>query len=183
MEEFSEDRVAAAAERAALINALQHEADAAVGPIMGPLMAEHPSFRAPQDAVSRIVAAAVAAVNADSPSWRRKRAAAPDADAARARRSAGDRARPVSSAGISRTPAAGGQPAAAASAIPSSVWPARSASRSGAARRRLTWPGLRKSAANASVSYAPVAARCAAAPSSLIVSARSRSVIPVSGSR
>jgi glutamyl-tRNA synthetase len=81
MEEFSEDRVAAAAERAALINALQHEADAAVGPIMGPLMAEHPSFRAHADAVSRIVADAVAAVNAESMTWRRERLAAIDADA------------------------------------------------------------------------------------------------------
>jgi hypothetical protein len=81
MEEFSEDRVAAAAERAALINALQHEAEAAVGPIMGPLMAEHPSFRAHADAVSRIVADAVAAVNAESMTWRRERLAAIDADA------------------------------------------------------------------------------------------------------
>jgi glutamyl-tRNA synthetase len=81
MEEFSEERVAAAAERAALINALQHETDAAVGPIMGPLMAEHPSFRAHADVVSELVAEAVAAVNAESMTWRRDRLAEIDPDA------------------------------------------------------------------------------------------------------
>ena len=81
MEEFSEERVAAAAERAALINALQHETDAAVGPIMGPLMAEHPSFRAHADVVSELVAEAVDAVNAESMTWRRDRLVEIDHDA------------------------------------------------------------------------------------------------------
>jgi glutamyl-tRNA synthetase len=81
MEEFSEERVAAAAERAALINALQHEADAAVGPIMGPLMAEHPAFRDHAEAVTRIVTETVEAVNGESLGWRRERLAAIDPDA------------------------------------------------------------------------------------------------------
>ena len=81
MGEFSEERVAAAAERAALINALQHETDAAVGPIMGPLMADHPSFRSHADVVSEVVADAVAAVNAESMAWRRDRLAEIDPDA------------------------------------------------------------------------------------------------------
>ena len=78
---LDEDRVATAAERAALINALEHEAEAAVGPIMGPLMAEHPAFRAHAEAVTRIVAEVVDAVNDESMAWRRERLARIDADA------------------------------------------------------------------------------------------------------
>jgi glutamyl-tRNA synthetase len=81
MGEFDEDRVATAAEHAALINALEHDAEAAVGPIMGPLMAEHPAFRAHAETVKRIVTEVVEAVNDESMAWRRERLASIDPEA------------------------------------------------------------------------------------------------------
>lgn len=51
------------AEKHALYNALKHDGEAAVGAVMGPLMADNPEFRQHGDAVAGIVAPVVATVN------------------------------------------------------------------------------------------------------------------------
>src|SRR6266545_4426446 len=95
-----------------------------------------------------------------------------------------DRARP-SSPIISQIVAEGIRPAIVTSAVASSVWPRRSASRRSAAFSRGTWPGDRNSRPRASIPQ-PFSRRSASptrAAKRAIVLARSRSVIPVRVSR
>ncbi|HKJ58892.1 MAG TPA: glutamate--tRNA ligase, partial [Halobacteriales archaeon] len=81
MDEALRERVEAAAETHALLNAVKHGSDAQVGAIMGPLMGEHPEFREHGDEVPGIVAPVVERVNAMDPAERRERLEelAPDA--------------------------------------------------------------------------------------------------------
>ncbi|MFA9518340.1 glutamate--tRNA ligase [Halopenitus sp. H-Gu1] len=56
MDEDLRERVAAAAEEAALYNALKHESDPDVGAIMGPLMGSNPDFRPHGDEIPGVIA-------------------------------------------------------------------------------------------------------------------------------
>jgi len=80
MDEDLRARVERAAERAALFNALKHDADAQVGAIMGPLMGDHPEFREYGDEVAGVVAPVVEQVNGMDRAAQRERLAelAPD---------------------------------------------------------------------------------------------------------
>jgi len=66
-------RVEEAAETAALLNAVKHESEAQVGPLMGPLMGENPDFREYGDQIPGIVAPVVDRVNEMDAAERRER--------------------------------------------------------------------------------------------------------------
>jgi glutamyl-tRNA synthetase len=78
MDEELRDRVRAAAETHALINAVKHESDPEVGPIMGPLMGEHPEFREHGDEVPGVVGQVVGEIAEMSHEERRERLAEVD---------------------------------------------------------------------------------------------------------
>ncbi len=63
MDDDLRERVERAAETAALFNALKHDSDAQVDAILGPLMGEHPEFRAHGDEIPGVVAPVVERVN------------------------------------------------------------------------------------------------------------------------
>ncbi|RZH66640.1 glutamate--tRNA ligase [Natrinema altunense] len=63
MEDELRERVEREAEKHALLNAVKHESDAAVGAVMGPLMGDNPDFREHSDAVPGIVGGVVGRVN------------------------------------------------------------------------------------------------------------------------
>ncbi|GAB7094033.1 glutamate--tRNA ligase [Halolamina litorea] len=63
MDDDIRERVEREAEKHALFNALEHGSDAAVGPIMGPLMGENPDFRQYGDEIAGVVAPVVSRVN------------------------------------------------------------------------------------------------------------------------
>jgi glutamyl-tRNA synthetase len=63
MDDDLRERVEREAERNALFNALKHDSDAQVGPIMGPLMGENPEFREHGDRIAGVVAPVVDRVN------------------------------------------------------------------------------------------------------------------------
>ncbi|MFC6614103.1 glutamate--tRNA ligase [Halopenitus salinus] len=73
MDEDLRERVAAAAEEAALFNALKHESDPDVGAIMGPLMGSNPDFRPHGDEIPGVVAPIVDRVAAMDAAERRDR--------------------------------------------------------------------------------------------------------------
>lgn len=75
------DAVEREAEKHALINAIKHDGEAAVGAIMGPLMADNPSFRERGDEIAGIVAGVVERVNNLDTETKRGRLADLDADA------------------------------------------------------------------------------------------------------
>jgi len=81
MDEDLRDRVRAAAETHALINAVKHESDPAVGPIMGPMMGDHPEFREHGDEVPGVVGQVVSEIGELSHEERRDRLAELDPDA------------------------------------------------------------------------------------------------------
>ncbi|GAB3682906.1 glutamate--tRNA ligase [Salinarchaeum chitinilyticum] len=81
MNEDLRDRVRAAAETHALINAVKHENDPEVGPIMGPLMGDHPEFREHGDEVPGIVGQVVGEIAQLDHDERRDRLAELDPDA------------------------------------------------------------------------------------------------------
>ncbi len=76
MDDELRERVEAAAEAAALFNALKHDGDPDVGAIMGPLMGENPAFRPHGDAIPGVVAPVVNDVAGMAESERRERLAA-----------------------------------------------------------------------------------------------------------
>jgi glutamyl-tRNA synthetase len=80
MDEHVRRRVRETAEAYALYNALEHDADAQVGAVMGPLMADNPEFREHGDAVPGVVSEAVEQVNGLGAEERRDRLAELDAD-------------------------------------------------------------------------------------------------------
>ena len=80
METELRERVERAAERHALYNALKHDDEAAVGAVVGPLMAENPAFRPHGDEIPDVVAGVVASVNDLDPAARRERLADLDPD-------------------------------------------------------------------------------------------------------
>ncbi|WP_222918633.1 glutamate--tRNA ligase [Natrinema sp. SYSU A 869] len=57
------ERVEREAEKHALLNAVKHESDAAVGAVMGPLMGDNPDFREHSDAVPGVIGGVVGRVN------------------------------------------------------------------------------------------------------------------------
>ena len=63
MDQELRERIAAAAEKHALLNAVKHESDADVGAIMGPMMGENPEFREHGDEVPGVAGGVVAGVN------------------------------------------------------------------------------------------------------------------------
>ncbi|WP_254534776.1 glutamate--tRNA ligase [Halomarina litorea] len=73
MDDDLRERVERAAERNALFNALKHDSDAQVGPIMGPLMGENPEFREHGDQIAGVVAPVVERVNGLSTEEQRER--------------------------------------------------------------------------------------------------------------
>jgi glutamyl-tRNA synthetase len=73
MDDDLRDRIACEAETNALYNALKHDSEAQVGPIMGPLMGENPEFREHGDQIAGVVAPVVERVNALTPAERRER--------------------------------------------------------------------------------------------------------------
>ncbi len=81
MDDELQDRVARAAEKHALFNALKHGSKARVGAIMGPLMGENPEFREHGDEIPGIVAPVVERANERSDEAKRERLAeiAPEA--------------------------------------------------------------------------------------------------------
>jgi len=81
MDDDLRDRVRAAAETHALINAVKHESDPEVGPIMGPLMGDHPEFREHGDEVPGVVGQVVAEIADLDHEARRERLAELDPDA------------------------------------------------------------------------------------------------------
>jgi glutamyl-tRNA synthetase len=82
MDEDLRERVERAAEAAALFNALKHDSDAQVGPLMGPLMGENPEFREHGDTIAGVVAPVVERVNDLSTAEKRERLEELDPDAA-----------------------------------------------------------------------------------------------------
>ncbi|MCF2208246.1 glutamate--tRNA ligase [Halobacterium salinarum] len=75
MDDELRERVRRAAERAALFNALKHGSDAQVGAIMGPMMGEHPDFRAHGDEIPGVIAPVIEDVNGMSDDEQRDRLA------------------------------------------------------------------------------------------------------------
>lgn len=75
MDEDIRERIERRAEVSALHNALKHESEAQVGPIMGPLMGENPEFREFGDQVAGVVAPVVERINGLTPTERRDRLA------------------------------------------------------------------------------------------------------------
>jgi glutamyl-tRNA synthetase len=75
MDEDLRERVEVAAEIDAVYNALHHGGEAQVGAIMGPLMGEHPDFRAHGEEIPGVVEPVVERVNAMSADERRDRLA------------------------------------------------------------------------------------------------------------
>ena len=73
-------RVERVAEIHALYNALKHDSDANAGAILGPMMADHPEFRAHGDTVASIVQSVVETVNDRDRADRRERLAELDPD-------------------------------------------------------------------------------------------------------
>lgn len=73
MDDDLRDRIEREAETNALYNALKHDSEAQVGPIMGPLMGENPEFREHGDQIAGVVAPVVERVNALTPAERRER--------------------------------------------------------------------------------------------------------------
>ena len=73
MDDELRERVEAAAETAALFNALKHGSDPDVGAIMGPLMGENPDFRPHGDEIPGIVAPVVNRVAEMDAAARRER--------------------------------------------------------------------------------------------------------------
>jgi glutamyl-tRNA synthetase len=63
MDDELRERVEAAAEKHALLNAVKYESDADVGAVMGPLMGENPEFRPHGDEIPGVVGGVVAKVN------------------------------------------------------------------------------------------------------------------------
>ncbi|MDF9746090.1 glutamate--tRNA ligase [Natrinema salsiterrestre] len=63
MDDELRERVEREAEKHALLNAVKHESDAAVGAVMGPLMGDNPDFREHSDAVPGVVGGVVSRVN------------------------------------------------------------------------------------------------------------------------
>ncbi len=63
MDDELRERVEREAEKHALLNAVKHESDAAVGAVMGPLMGDNPEFREHADAVPGVVGGVVSEVN------------------------------------------------------------------------------------------------------------------------
>ena len=63
MDQELRERIEAAAEKHALLNAVKHESDADVGAIMGPMMGENPEFREHGDEVPGVTGGVVAGVN------------------------------------------------------------------------------------------------------------------------
>ena len=81
MDEDLRARIKAAVERHALINAIKHDGDADVGAIMGPLMSDHPEFRAHGGRIPGLAAPVVERINALDESEQRSRLAERDPDA------------------------------------------------------------------------------------------------------
>ena len=75
MDDELRERVKAAAETAALFNALKHDGDPDVGAIMGPLMGESPEFRPHGDEIPGVIAPVVNEVAAMDEAARRERLA------------------------------------------------------------------------------------------------------------
>ncbi|QLG62411.1 glutamate--tRNA ligase [Halorarum salinum] len=73
MDEDLRERVRAAAETAALYNALKHGSDPDVGAIMGPMMGENPDFRPHGDEIPGVVAPVASEVAAMDAAARRER--------------------------------------------------------------------------------------------------------------
>ncbi|WP_430505667.1 glutamate--tRNA ligase [Haloparvum sp. PAK95] len=73
MDEELRERVEAAAEEAALYNALKHGSDPDVGAIMGPLMGENPEFRPHGDEIPGIIGPIVSKVGSMDEAERRER--------------------------------------------------------------------------------------------------------------
>ncbi|MFB6295258.1 MAG: glutamate--tRNA ligase, partial [Halobacteriales archaeon] len=67
------ERVEAEAEKHALYNALEHDSDAEVGAVMGPIMGENPAFREHGDEIPGVVGRVVSEVNDLSDAERRER--------------------------------------------------------------------------------------------------------------
>ncbi|NHN48975.1 glutamate--tRNA ligase [Halostella sp. JP-L12] len=63
MDQELRERIEAAAEKHALLNAVKHESDADVGAIMGPMMGENPEFREHGDEVPGVAGGVIAEVN------------------------------------------------------------------------------------------------------------------------
>jgi len=82
MDENLRERVEREAEAAALFNALKHDSDAQVGPLMGPLMGENPEFREHGDEIAGVVAPVVERVNGLSTAEKRERLEELDPEAA-----------------------------------------------------------------------------------------------------
>jgi glutamyl-tRNA synthetase len=80
MDEALRTDVEAAVEVHALVNAIKHESEAQVGPILGPLMSDHPEFREHGDEIPAVAGPVVDRVNGMNPDERRSRLAelAPD---------------------------------------------------------------------------------------------------------
>jgi len=80
MDDDVRQRIEAAAETNALLNAVKHDSEAQVGAIMGPLMGENPEFREYGDEIPGIIAPVVERVNGMDGDQRRERIAelAPD---------------------------------------------------------------------------------------------------------
>ena len=73
MDDELRKRVEEAAETAALLNAVKHESEAQVGPLMGPLMGENPAFREYGDQIPGIISPVVDRVNEMDAAERRAR--------------------------------------------------------------------------------------------------------------
>ncbi|MXR50516.1 glutamate--tRNA ligase [Halovenus sp. WSH3] len=73
MDEDLRDRIKEQAEIDALYNAIEHESEAQVGAIMGPLMGENPEFREYGDEIPGVIAPVVERVNELSHEQRRER--------------------------------------------------------------------------------------------------------------
>jgi glutamyl-tRNA synthetase len=75
MDDDLADRAREAAEVAALVNAVKHDSEARVEPIMGPLMGEHPEFRPHGDEIPGLIAPVIERVNEMADAERRERLA------------------------------------------------------------------------------------------------------------
>jgi len=75
MNEELRERIEDAVETNALFNALKHESDAQLGPLMGPMMGENPEFREHGDELPQIAAPVIERVNDYSERERRDRLA------------------------------------------------------------------------------------------------------------